>query len=646
MRIKSLLLAGLICGSVIGAPAQEKITNYSLNAGILLSGNIYSSGFTAIPGFPNCCSKFEDAFGLKPGFFFGGEYRFSKSRLFGMEYKYGIRAGYNDLSADYEVDEFIGNRIKENTYEKIISTHELRPVLKYFSIEQYLGFTPIESLPIGIRAGFNIGFMSSGKFDQKEILKTPKDVTFENGKTERNVYSADLPNPSTYYAIMFGLEYKAFRLGNFSLVPQLDFNYGISDAASGLDWKISSARAGIALNYDIPTPTTPPPARPPMPKLPPPPEAPKPAKLELAIAAEVNGRPVANGSTINVIIDEKQQIEEHAIVPVIFFEKNSTKLNPGPSAGEMSKISGLPAKVVDGMVKAMKSDENIKVRLLASEVDDEDKGTARKRAEAIAGMLKQAGIPESRIMYGEISFSAKKFKYPELADERRSVAFETGNRVRSVDVSELIGTEKRISDAVIKITPSITADAKPVSLRGEVSGSAGRVAELDAEGATVKISSLVKSPDMIGSAALQVTAKATDAGKKEADASFFAGFAGEKGLTETVRNIVVDGRGGMYEFYLLGCFDFNGRKFSSIDRNVVERVQKARAEGKKIEISPMTDYLGSKEYNAKLAEARAEAALKIIGREGIDVVIPEHSAYEGRDPYSRLMSRSVFVIIK
>jgi outer membrane protein OmpA-like peptidoglycan-associated protein len=99
---------------------------------------------------------------------------------------------------------------------------------------------------------------------------------------------------------------------------------------------------------------------------------------------------------------------------------------------------------------------------------------------------------------------------------------------------------------------------------------------------------------------------------------------------------------------VLGYFEFDGRSFSTVDRTTLDLVRKAIAAKKTVTVVPGADDLGSPEYNRKLQQDRAEAALRLLNVTSKDVRIriepttPEQNS----TPMKRIANRAVRVEIE
>ncbi|MEJ5244949.1 MAG: OmpA family protein, partial [Bacteroidota bacterium] len=113
-------------------------------------------------------------------------------------------------------------------------------------------------------------------------------------------------------------------------------------------------------------------------------------------------------------------------------------------------------------------------------------------------------------------------------------------------------------------------------------------------------------------------------------------------------NLLINSYDGK-EYAILGLFDFDSSEFSLFDNRVREKVlDDLHYRGKKLTIIPFTDNIGSKEYNTKLAEKRALAAVQLLQLRDEDYKIeyPTQYLYDNRTPLGRILNRSVIIRIE
>lgn len=163
------------------AQSQTKYSKYSLYTGLSLDGNWFISDFNSIPGTKSCIHSFESAFSIKPGFNIGFDYRISENE-WNIPFRLFLNAKYQNLSADYSEEEFVGYVIKENTYSKGTVEYFLNTNIQAIGLETGLEIEPFKVLPLSFKLFYNIAIPFKNDFEQGEFLISPNDVYFENGE--------------------------------------------------------------------------------------------------------------------------------------------------------------------------------------------------------------------------------------------------------------------------------------------------------------------------------------------------------------------------------------------------------------------------------------------------------------------------------
>lgn len=113
-------------------------------------------------------------------------------------------------------------------------------------------------------------------------------------------------------------------------------------------------------------------------------------------------------------------------------------------------------------------------------------------------------------------------------------------------------------------------------------------------------------------------------------------------------NILVNTSEGK-EYAVLGLFDYDSSEFSYVDKRVRNKVyDDVNIRNKRITIIPFTDNIGGATYNRKLAEARAQSAVKILGlREGdYSIEYTNQYLFDNKTPLGRALNRCVIVVIE
>jgi hypothetical protein len=653
MKYLIVFLTGILL--VLNAKS-DPYTDYILKGGISLNANIYSSDFNKIGEFKNCCPKYESAFGLAPALFIGGEMR-NALNLFGYDMSYAITLGYNSMSAAYSIKQHIGNDLGENDFQKIIVDHKLDLTYNVLYNEHSLWFNPSENLPLGIKLGLNFGIPLTKEFYQREILVEPSDATFPDGTKEFNPARAELPNATgLLIGLSIGSRYKIATFSDFDLLAHANFNYGLNSISSNMDWNIHQLQAGLTLQYNIPK------SDPPRPVAPPVPQAPEPIapaiarKPEMKIETEFDYKKVAKGDTLTVEISKNEFTTFASILPVLIFEKNSSNIIPvnfvSNNIGELYggnfqvynelNISKTYPKLIK---EHLNNNFGAKIKIIA-ETEDEDSQILDSRISKIKDELTNIGINQDLISSEKRLLKTNSTKNPLIIEESRKIFFEF------IKGSELI--EAKVSTEYLVNNFNKVMIIKPVFF-AEDTVSFRAYTKFNSNESSLKtgINEVVFSSSMFVSAdgkinQFEIFAEVKDSeNNTAADSSIFYLNHTEKILKKYI-NLNRDNRDNEVEEFILGFTRFDKSEFYLINDFALEYIRSKAAEGKIIEIIPLTDNIGTPEYNENLAQKRASAAKDLIGKnyERYNVNIVKNDIFSNQSPYGRMMNRAVIVRIK
>jgi outer membrane protein OmpA-like peptidoglycan-associated protein len=621
--------------------AKDNPTNWTITGSAGLAGNLHSAAFAELPGLPTCCTEFTGGFGI--GYFAaaGAEYKLENG-LFGWEASVFARAGLANISADLVEEEFIGHVISGDNARKGIVEYRIYPSLGTIFAEPGIKLRPMDNLPVDLKLGLRVGVINQKDFESEEALTNPADVTFENGSRYRRQRSGELPEAtSVYAAISLGAEMEAYRVGNWSIRPEILFSYGLTDIISSRDWKAHSIRGGVNIAYIIPEAPEPPPAKSPLPGMPPPPAPPAIHPIAVDIALMSDGKRIAPGDTVFVTADYKYNIKTIPVRPVIYFGKNEAR-PPEYSIDFLgSKISQkdiLPV-AVDYLSK-----NNEKVKILAEATSEEKPGTARKRAEKIADYFDSRGIARGRIDIETAIADTSGFPHKELADEHRAARLIIGKQGRTFDyiASSTSTRSLRKKDITAKVDFQSKATLQKIATKAYI-------AEKNIYTDFITHNVIPISPHLPESIRqgetlpLLVETFAINADLRTDTANVSAYIAVRPGSRDTSAN--AEKRGNVF---VLGFFEFDRSEFSSVNQSALRKARKAVSSGRQIELIGLTDSLGGESYNRNLARKRTAAAAAMIGGESakLEYSYPARSYFTNSNPLGRQYNRSVLIKIK
>lgn len=216
--------------------------------------NMHTADFRALPGVPNCCPKFQDGDGL--GLSFGALFEMDMtSELF-----LSARLGYSDISGKLTRVEPT-TIILNNTPVDGEFTHTVDAKIQAVTTRILAGYRIIPN--ISFYAGFGVGNVINATYEQVETITNPSDrgtfidgdTGFDTGKRTRNESYGDIPYQNSlrlFLSAGIGYELPLNSDNSFRLMPEVNFDFALSNVVNEIDWKINELKAGIALKY-VPT---------------------------------------------------------------------------------------------------------------------------------------------------------------------------------------------------------------------------------------------------------------------------------------------------------------------------------------------------------------------------------------------------------
>lgn len=621
--------------------AQQRLSNYEITAGAGLTGNLYSSQFKQLPDVPNCCNEFTSAFGIGWSFNAGMEYLLNR-KLFDKPLRYSVGLSLVNQSANYSVEEFIGHNINGNEYTKILVDHKLNPTLTTLSLDNSLMINPFDDIPLSVSLGFSIGTFMQKDYEQSENLKSPDNITFENGKRVRKEFNGTIKNTSLQISAIAGAKYRVWQSDLFSVYANIGYRHGFTNVAKELDWKISSISAGLSANYSIPLPEQPKPKSPPPPPLPPPPP---PAMPEIALALTYQGKTIEDGATINIPVTNVEYFVKRYVLPVIFFNENTTDMTENTDANKTSPISA-QYSVIESVGSYLVSNPQTNVTLNGYVIDGDDADIAAKRIEHVSKMLESKGIDKSRITSDIHSVSGKKLPYPELKEEWHRVTLVFSDNAKIIPYSIPVRSEKRYESAEFYAKPMIKAEAGVKKFEGNTLLNSNKISDLAKDGTTINLTAEnVKTAfGNSTSPVLDIRAAVEDIAGNKVGAVSKLKLAEKNNAPQYLEETEA---GNSLVPMPLGFCEFDRSSFYAINNITLDKIRAALTEGKTVEIFALTDKFGTEDYNTQLAAERAENAIKLIGIKSGNLIISETKdlGIPGNSPSGRMLNRGVWAKI-
>ena len=624
--------------------SQQDYTDYIISGGAYAGANIYLSDFTQLPGYPSSSPGYDNALGFGYGLF--GEFRYIPSfQLFGMKTRIGFRLSYRNLSADYAIEDPYANIITGNDYQKAVTEHWLAADISEIGLSPQISVTPMESFPLQVSLGAELGYLLNSTFEQQERILSPDFITYIDGKTTRNESSGDIPGASSIYAgAVLGFAYPAVQFGNFRIYPELEFLYGLTSIAENTGWNSHGINAGFSIRYRIPEPELVPPMAPPLPDLPNPAPPPPPDTIRVALDVyhEDDGL-LENNDTVPVKIYETVNYEVENLIPAFFFRENSAEFMPGR---DHFGFRYDPSWISAAMKNSTREKESLNYSLNAYALDYESDDVIARRIEKIKDMT---GIPEE-ISAKIIKTDTSKLAHSDLASDYRRIEIFINGKLPIIND---------------------TVNAKTVAVRPEESVSFKIITDIDANIDDYNFESGIFINNVkISGFDQPESRKSIDLSRQEIfyDTKFetaellFKAAAGNRNVSDSAtqklylqKNIIVEktytnleetGTDAAEEL-LAALFPFDSSEPMLVNEQTLAAVKEAVSGGAKLRIFGYTDKFGEEEYNERLARKRAEAIANILklSPDNYEIIIPGESKYPNDIPYLRIFNRSVYIKI-
>ncbi|MEI6090333.1 MAG: hypothetical protein WCR42_07780 [bacterium] len=631
--MKKILLIFLLIPCAL---ISKEYKNWIYTADLYANNNFYASSFQKLPNVNNTSPNFSFAYGIMAGAGVGMEYK-SQTKLFGMNWNYLLNLGFTGQDAKYSVTNTIGYDISENTYEELKVRNELKAFLPMVYVTNGLMLHPFE-LPLSIGLGLRLGWLISPKYEQSENMLN-KDRFFENGTTQRDVSSGDLPTPNNLFSsLSLILRYKLKSYNDFDVIPNLSFNYGLTNIVKGLNWKVNNLQAGVTIAYNPskPLPIPDPPKPPLRVVLPNPTNKMKEMDLKLNIYAD--NKLVAN-EPIDIAITQNYYYDEFIFPNEIYYDANQT-----------DTLNYLAETIVNAIADKMSVDKDLTLTIIAKTPDLKDRTESNeiisKRTQNVVAMLNQNGIDSKRIKL-ENHIISEDFKYTELADESRLLILETSDKEKLIQTKAIKDVKVEVKKITLKIEPKIESEAGIKEFVGTVFSpvKSNAFADFGSNGVELFIDDSFLGTNKDGQYAdekLTVYATATDndkiSVKTERELIFHPTY-----LKKYTNSAVAEGR---RELIVVGYSRFDKANFFSVNQTAKAKVINALAQGKKVYLIATTDDLGEQTYNDELAHRRMNSAIDYLGIDANKVEKIFKTNNTPKSAFDRVLSRGVYVEIE
>jgi len=626
--------------------AEKTGTSVYLNLG--LNYNMHTTDIKGFSGFENCCDEFSGGNMLAPNFGVGVDFDLG-DLVFGLPTTYSLGLNYNDLSSSYSEERFRGYLIREFDKDEIMVEHQLDPTFNAFVVENSIFTNLIDELSFGV--GVGLGFVTTSDFNQNELALSPSDFTFSNGEREINTGEGTISEAnSIIFSLLAGLRYNLYSFDNWTIRPEVSFNFIPGSMLSEKDLNVSQLSGGVSIVYHFteadekPIPPPPPPPAEVQKDTVPPAPAPPFIEVELKIYDEDNTLLADNSEVfINANIYESKQ--EYGLKPVVFFDSAEVDYKNYNISTFTKNDFDVQTEMILAVANKMKKNESLTLELVSYQLSDENKSLSEQRNDRIKSKLKEFGVDISRVSSRVIT-KDDEFKYTELKEELRKVELNLSDNsdliksVYEIDSRIELENKKFIPKAKVEADRDDYYQEANLYVDGEIVETKGKNFEFEIDG---EIEEALKTN---GTAKVEYISSAEIDGIYSADKSTFTFKPRVDKVVESLNTL--EGGNKSEEQFILAYTDFDESKLNSIDQKVLGKAKQAVKDGKQVTIFASTDNLGNQEYNRALAERRANSAKQIIGtgKGTVNIVYPDSYLFSNSHPYGRMLNRAIVIRIE
>lgn len=640
--MKYISIVFIICSSLVIA-GERTGTSYFLNAG--LNYNMHTTDIKGFSGTENCCDEFTGGNFLDPTFGFGMQLSLGKL-LFDIPTSYVLQLNYNGMSSEYNEERFRGYKINEFDKQPIMVEHQLNPTIKLLSVGNSIYSELFNGFSFGV--GADIGLAITSDFSQNETALSPSDFTFSNGSREINTGEGTIEEMnSIIFSLFAGVRYDAYSFDNWTIRPELKYNYVPGSILDGKDLNVSQISGSLSLVYHVTESTSPPPPPPPMP------EVKEPVIVEAIVPPHIDvklemkdelGNNIVDGQIVNIPTTLFETRQEYALRPVVFFDSSDYNYKQYNIQSFTNSDFDVQTQMIKAISDRMNADESLTVMLTAYEIGDEERDIPQLRTDNIKQKLMEYGVPASKIS-NKIEKVENDFKYNELKNEFRKVDLTLSDNSDLIKSIYEIQSKVEYNDVTFipKSTITTTGDEYDAESNLYLNGDLTKNGKLDFN--FILGYAMAKKFEKTGNIEVEYRSNAQVSGIYADDKISFTLKPKINTVNQTINT--VNNGSDVSEQHILGYTEFDKSSFKSIDNDVLNLVRKAIKDNKKIIIYASTDNLGNEEYNKALAERRANATKNLIGSDNsnISVVYPKEYLFSNEHPYGRMLNRAIVVRI-
>lgn len=223
--------------STVAMPSYSLFFNITRNYG--------KANFKELPGVASCCPKFSNGEGN--GFGLGIELSYPLPYNFST----GFGIGYYILDNKLIAPEYKFIRIDNAPYNAKIE-HIIDARISDIAFSPFISYNPFGGLHL--KAGAHVGILIQNSFNQWEELVEPIDrgVFEDTGSRTRNDTNGNIPNVQTVFTgLTLGISYdlNLNKNASFIISPTMSYLFGMNNISKNIDWKIDAMLFGLEMKY-------------------------------------------------------------------------------------------------------------------------------------------------------------------------------------------------------------------------------------------------------------------------------------------------------------------------------------------------------------------------------------------------------------
>ncbi len=672
-----LLICVMLIPSLLQAQDNTKDNTLRNRYGILGNYNLnrHSSDFSQLPGVTNCCPDFEDGEGIG----------FTAGLLFELPYNERLSVILRTIYAQYNAD-FTDDEQKTMLHQgeptDIITTHDLTTELSDIALEALISVKPIGNF--SLTGGFYGGYIFGKKIEQDEKLKSPSNLTFDNGRKVRYPSSRDIQDASAFRAALTGgISYDiAFDKDNTIIVaPEILYTYGLSPLVPSLTWNADMIRFGLSVKFS------------PLPKKPEieeeieepePPSEPEIAQEDTRGATEdfgdLEGVKIEPESQL-VKVDvsayfyendtEKQlsslditgkQQELFPILPYIFFNENSSELPDryillNDNEADNFKISDIENSsrletyynVLNIIGRRMQSHPDAKLTITGcnSNTGDEQGNTelSSERASAVYRYLNEVrNITPDRLIVQSRNLP----KHPSKPDEADGIAENRRVEITS-DTWQITAPLFLENDRDVRLPEKIVFKPE-LDTTGSIEGWKLDISTKEKIIKTFEDTGVPPKEIVwkINEKEFPTTANSLNYVMEVDQKGGIASLSSQKTITiENIRDDKQNSSNNPQTVFRLILFDFDEADTDNFDKRTIELINNRISGASEVLVKGYADRLGEEDYNLRLSRRRAKAVANFLNHSKIKTkgMGESQKLFNNDLPEGRFYNRTVEIVV-